>query len=103
VLPAKKVVRPLGQGVQLEAPATAEKKPCGHSAQAAPAAANDPAAHATQPAALDVPGLVTAPLRPGPQIVQAATVALPVDGVEMPVGQAVQPAALAVPGLVTEP
>ena len=51
-----------------------------------------PALQAVQPAAPDVPLPVTAPAKPGAQIVQAATDALPAAKpvVVMPAGQAVQ-------------
>jgi len=55
--------------------------------------------------ALVEPPPTTTPAKPGAQMVQAATVALPAaePAVKMPGGQAVQPAALGVPGLVTAP
>ena len=79
-----------GHGAQIEAPGEDE---------------NEPAAQAVHPPALTVPGLVTAPKKPGVHTVHADTAALPAapDVVVTPAGQAVQPAAFSVPGLVTEP
>jgi len=59
---------------------------------AAPASEKVPAPQAAQPAALSVPGLVTAPAKPGAQIVHAATEVLLVCEavVVMPGGQLVQ-------------
>jgi hypothetical protein len=59
---------------------------------AAPASEKVPAPHAAQPAAESVPGLVTAPAKPGAQMVQAATEVLLVCEavVEMPAGHCVQ-------------
>ena len=53
----------------------------------------EPAAQIAHPAALAVPGLVTAPEKPGAQTVQAVTDVLPGPVVAMPRGQAVQLAA----------
>ncbi len=67
-------VMPVGQLVQVEAPA----------------AEYEPVAHAVQPAALAKPLFVTVPAKPAAHCVQAATAVLPALGVVMPVGQLVQ-------------
>ena len=49
-----------------------------------------PGRQALQPAALSVPPPVTTPAKPGAQMAQAETDALPAPAVVMPVGHAVQ-------------
>jgi len=96
------VVMPVGQVVQVGAPAAA-KVPVTQSEQAEdPATAELPGAQAAQPEALAVPGSATLPKKPEAQIVHAETDDWPVAElvVVMPVGHAVQlsaPAAAKVP------
>ena len=68
---------PAGQVAQTPAPGPAAL-PAGQSEHdVAPAGAYVPARHLVQPAALDVPPFVTAPAKPGAQMVQLTTEALP--------------------------
>ena len=64
-----------------------------------------PEGHGKQPVAEKVPGLVTAPVKPGAQTVHSDTETAPAfrPVVETPYGQGEQPDAFVVPELETRP